>query len=93
MTKRTRYFMAGAAAVLAVGLCTGLVAYYGGFPALSASRTGPWSSPALNGALRGVLAESRPLKDRELEADFGVIGRRTFLYSARPIDWRIQNVA
>ena len=41
MTKRTRYFMAGAAAVLAVGLCTGLVAYYGGLPALSASRTGP----------------------------------------------------
>jgi hypothetical protein len=41
MTKRTRYFMAGAASVLAVGLCTGLVAYYGGFPALSASRTGP----------------------------------------------------
>lgn len=41
MTKRTRYFMAAAATVLAVGLCTGLVAYYGGFPALSASRTGP----------------------------------------------------
>ncbi len=41
MTKRTRYFLAGAATVLAVGLCTGLVAYYGGFPALSASRTGP----------------------------------------------------
>jgi hypothetical protein len=33
--------MAAAATVLAVGLCTGLVAYYGGFPALSASRTGP----------------------------------------------------
>lgn len=41
MTKRTRYFMAGAATVLAVGLCTGLVAYYGGFPALTAARTGP----------------------------------------------------
>jgi hypothetical protein len=41
MTKRTRYFIAAAATVLAVGLCTGLVAYYGGFPALSASRTGP----------------------------------------------------
>ena len=37
MTKRTRYLMAGAARVLVVGLCTGLVAYYGGFPALSAS--------------------------------------------------------
>jgi hypothetical protein len=41
MTKSTRYFMAGSAAVLAAGLCTGLVAYYGGgFQALSAS-TGP----------------------------------------------------
>jgi hypothetical protein len=42
MTKRTRYFMAGSAAVLVAGLCTGLVAYYGGgFPSLSASRSGP----------------------------------------------------
>jgi hypothetical protein len=42
MTKRTRYFLAGSAAVLVAGLGTGLVAYYGGgFPSLSASRTGP----------------------------------------------------
>ena len=42
MTKKTRYFLAGSAAVMAVGLCTGLLAYYGGgFPSLSASRTGP----------------------------------------------------
>ena len=41
MTKRTRIFLTGSAAVLATGLCTGLVAYYGGgFQALSAS-TGP----------------------------------------------------
>jgi hypothetical protein len=41
MTKRTRYFMAGSAAVMAAGLCVGLVAYFsGGFQALSAS-TGP----------------------------------------------------
>ncbi len=41
MTKKTRYFMTGSAAVLATGLCTGLVAYYGGgFQALVAS-TGP----------------------------------------------------
>ena len=41
MTKQTRYFMAGSGAILAAGLCTGLVAYYGGgFQALSAS-TGP----------------------------------------------------
>lgn len=38
MTKNTRYFMAGSAAVLTAGLCTGLVAYYaGGFPAVSAA--------------------------------------------------------
>ncbi len=30
MTKKTRIFMTGSAAVLAGGLCTGLVAYYGG---------------------------------------------------------------
>jgi hypothetical protein len=38
MTKRTRYFMAGSAAILAAGLATGLVAYYtGGFQPVSAS--------------------------------------------------------
>ena len=42
MTKKTRYFMAGSAAILVAGLGTGLVAYYGGgFPSLSASRSGP----------------------------------------------------
>lgn len=41
MTRRTRYFMAASAAVMAAGLSIGLVAYYtGGFQALSAS-TGP----------------------------------------------------
>jgi hypothetical protein len=41
MTKKTRYFLTGSAAVLAGGLCTGLVAYYGGgFQSLDAS-TGP----------------------------------------------------
>src|SRR5215831_8272554 len=42
MTKKTRYFMAGSAAIVVAGLTTGLVAYYGGgFPSLSASRSGP----------------------------------------------------
>ncbi len=38
MTKKTRYFLAGSAAVLAAGLCTGLIAYYaGGFQPVSAA--------------------------------------------------------
>jgi len=42
MTKRTRYFLVGSAAVLVLGLCTGLVAYYGGaLPSLAAGRSGP----------------------------------------------------
>src|SRR3954470_2715776 len=42
MTKKTRYFMGISATVLVVGLGSGLVAYYGGgFPALSASNSGP----------------------------------------------------
>src|SRR5258708_28379610 len=42
MTRKARYFMGGSAAILVAGLGTGLVAYYGGgFPSLSASRSGP----------------------------------------------------
>ena len=42
MTRRTRYFMPGAASVLVIGLCTGLVAYYGGTPpALTAAVVEP----------------------------------------------------
>ncbi len=42
MTRRTRYFLGGAVAVVVVGLGVGLVAYYtGGLPLLSAARTGP----------------------------------------------------
>lgn len=42
MSKRTRYFMTGSALVLALGLGTGLVAYYnGGLKGLMGSRTGP----------------------------------------------------
>jgi len=41
MTKSTRYFMAGSAALMAVGLSVGLVSFYGGgFPGLQAS-SGP----------------------------------------------------
>lgn len=41
MTKKTRYFMAGSAAIIVAGLTTGLVAFKLGGPALFASRSGP----------------------------------------------------
>jgi hypothetical protein len=41
MTRRTRYFLLGSAGLMAIGLCTGLVAYYGGLPSFTASTTGP----------------------------------------------------
>ena len=41
MTKHTRYLALGSAAIVVFGLCTGLVAYYGGIPSLTASRVGP----------------------------------------------------
>jgi hypothetical protein len=51
MTKKTRYFLAGSAAVLAAGLGTGLVAYYtGGFQPVSAS--------AVSNELRYVPADA-----------------------------------
>jgi hypothetical protein len=77
MTKKTRYFMAGSAAVLAVGLCTGLIAYYaGGFQPVSAA-------PVAN-ELRYVPADStviayadvRSIMDSEL---------RTRLKAAMPM--------
>ena len=41
MTRRTRYLALGSAAIVVFGLCTGLVAYYGGIPSLTASHAGP----------------------------------------------------
>jgi hypothetical protein len=38
MNKKTRFFVMGSALVLVVGLCTGLLAYYGGLPTLASSR-------------------------------------------------------
>lgn len=37
MNKRTRFFLLGSALVLVVGLCTGLLAYYGGLPTLAST--------------------------------------------------------
>lgn len=38
MTRKTRFFMFASALTLAVGLCTGLLAYYGGLPTLASGR-------------------------------------------------------
>jgi hypothetical protein len=83
MTRNTRYFLAGSAAVLTAGLCTGLVAYYGGgFQALSAS-TGPLElryvppdaaviayadvGAIMNSELRLRLKESLPMQEKGQE--------------------------
>jgi hypothetical protein len=83
MTRSTRYFFAGSAAVLVAGLCTGLVAYYGGgFQALSAS-TGPIElryvppdaaviayadvSAIMNSELRLRIKEAMPMQEQGQE--------------------------
>jgi hypothetical protein len=41
MNKRTRYFVVGSVAIVVVGLCTGLMAFYGGGLPLTSSAQGP----------------------------------------------------
>jgi hypothetical protein len=67
MTKKTRYFMAGSAAVVAAGLSIGLVAFYnGGFQALSAS-TGPTELAYVpNDVAVVAFADVRAIMDSEL---------------------------
>jgi hypothetical protein len=38
MTRKTRLFMFGSALTLMAGLCTGLLAYYGGLPTMASGR-------------------------------------------------------
>ena len=52
MTRRTRYFLFGSVAVLLVGLCTGLVAYYTGMP------MGAFAAPEGPPELRYVPADA-----------------------------------
>ena len=67
MTKKTRYFMAGSAAVLAAGLCTGLVAYYaGGFQAVSASPVSNELRYVPADATVVAFADVRSIMDSEL---------------------------
>jgi hypothetical protein len=71
MTKKTRYFLTGSAAVLATGLCTGMVAYYGGgFQALVAS-TGPNELDYVPADAAVVAyADVRSIMDSELRQRF-----------------------
>jgi hypothetical protein len=71
MTKKTRYFMTGSAAILATGVCTGLVAYYGGgFQALVAS-TGPTELAYIPAdAAIVAYADVRSIMDSELRMRF-----------------------
>jgi hypothetical protein len=75
MTRKTRVFMTGSAAVLATGLCTGLVAYYGGgFQALVAS-TGPDELTYISSDAAVVaFADVRSIMDSELRQRFKQAG-------------------
>lgn len=69
MTKRTRVFMAGSAAVMAAGLCTGLIAYYtGGFPALNASSVPDEMAYVPADATVVAFADVRAIMDSDLRA-------------------------
>jgi hypothetical protein len=75
MTSKTRYFMGGSAAILVAGLGTGLVAYYGGgFPSLSASRSGPTElSYVPAGASVVAFANVRELMDSDLRQRLKIV--------------------
>lgn len=69
MTKKTRYFLAGSAAVLAAGLGTGLVAYYtGGFQTLSASPVESELRYVPADATLVAYADVRQIMDSDLRA-------------------------
>jgi len=69
MTKKTRYFMAGSAAVLAAGLGTGLVGYYtGGFQPVSASAVANELRYVPADAALVAYADVRAIMDSELRA-------------------------
>ncbi len=69
MTKKTRYFLAGSAAVLAAGLGTGLVAYYtGGFQPVSASAVSNELRYVPANASVVAYADVRAIMDSDLRA-------------------------
>jgi hypothetical protein len=69
MTKKTRYFMAGSAAVVAAGLGTGLIAYYtGGFQPVSASAVSTELRYVPADATMVAYADVRAIMDSDLRA-------------------------
>lgn len=69
MTKKTRYFMAGSAAVMAAGLATGLIAYYaGGFQTVAASAVSTELRYVPADATLVAYADVRAIMDSELRA-------------------------
>ena len=67
MTKKTRYFLAGSAAVLAAGLCTGLVAYYaGGLQTVSAAPVANELRYVPSDATAVAYADVRAIMDSDL---------------------------
>jgi hypothetical protein len=67
MTKKTRYFLTGSAAVLAAGVCTGLVAYYaGGFQPVAASAVANELRYIPANASLVAYADVRSIMDSEL---------------------------
>jgi hypothetical protein len=67
MSKKTRYFLAGSAAVLVAGVCTGLVAYYaGGFQPVAASAVSNELRYVPASASLVAYADVRSIMDSEL---------------------------
>ena len=67
MTKKTRYFMAGSAAVLAAGLATGTVAYFaGGFQTVAASAVATELRYVPADAALVAYADVRAIMDSEM---------------------------
>ena len=67
MSKKTRYFLAGSAAVLVAGVCTGLVAFYaGGFQPVAASAVSNELRYVPASASLVAYADVRSIMDSEL---------------------------
>ena len=67
MSKKTRYFLAGSAAVLVAGVCTGLIAYYaGGFQPVAASAVSSELRYVPASASLVAYADVRSIMDSEL---------------------------